>query len=148
MPINPHEMKPVEVMRLLNSTSLGTTLSRDRVYRQQDLGGRQFGDGETIDIVRYAGWLFARWWEGRDHGNDAPLEDEAPVREPSVKPLNPLALTLPDAAWLLSRAIGKTVTEGMVRSAVEAGCPVDENGRLNLVYLAAWINKKEAPDGD
>ncbi len=62
-------------------------------------------------------------------------------------PLNPLSLSVPEAALLMSRASGKPVTEEMIRAAVADGCPVDARGRLNLVHLAAWINK-ESHDGD
>jgi hypothetical protein len=30
----------------------------------------------------------------------------------------------------------------MIRAAVEAGCPVEESGHLNLVHVAAWLNRE------
>jgi len=57
-------------------------------------------------------------------------------------PVNPLNMSPAEAALLLSRASGKSVTEDMIREAVEAGCPVEASGNLNLVHLAAWLNKE------
>ena len=60
----------------------------------------------------------------------------------SATPINPLNLTPSEAALLLSKASGKPVGEDMIRAAVEAGCPVEGNGNLNLVHVAAWLNKE------
>ena len=57
-------------------------------------------------------------------------------------PVNPLNMTPSEAALLLSKASGKPVTEDMIREAVEAGCPTDAAGNLNLVHVAAWLNKE------
>ena len=59
-----------------------------------------------------------------------------------MPPINPLNLSPSEAALLLSKASGKTVTEEDVRSAVEAGCPADAGGNLNLVHVAAWLNRE------
>lgn len=56
--------------------------------------------------------------------------------------INPLKLTPAEAALLLSKASGKAITEDAVREAIEAGCPVDDSGHLNLVHVAAWLNKE------
>jgi len=47
-----------------------------------------------------------------------------------------------EAALLLSRASGKPVTEEMIRETIEAGCLVEANGNLNVVHIAAWLNKE------
>ena len=60
----------------------------------------------------------------------------------STPQINPLSLTPSEAALLLSKASGKPVSEEMIRAAVEAGCPVEANGNLNLVHVAAWLNKE------
>ncbi|MCL2000838.1 MAG: hypothetical protein FWG74_05345, partial [Planctomycetes bacterium] len=65
MPINPHAFKPAELARLMNSTPLGETTSTPRVYRQRDQGGLRIGDGSTIDLIRYAAWMFHGWHERR-----------------------------------------------------------------------------------
>ena len=60
----------------------------------------------------------------------------------SAPPINPLNLSPSEAALLLSKASGKPVSEEMIRAAVEAGCPVDGSGNLNLVHVAAWLNRE------
>lgn len=54
-------------------------------------------------------------------------------------PLNPTALTLEDAARLLSKAGGKPVREATLRADVAAGAPTNPDGTLNLVHYAAWL---------
>jgi hypothetical protein len=63
MATNPHALKPAELVRLMNSTPLGAVINRDRIYRQRDQGGMFVGNGETFDLIRYAGWLFSAWVE-------------------------------------------------------------------------------------
>ena len=60
---------------------------------------------------------------------------------PDSQPLNPAALTLADAARLLTAASGRPVTVDMIQAALDAGAPVLEEGRLNLVELMAWLEK-------
>lgn len=65
-----------------------------------------------------------------------------------MPPIDPLNLSVAEAALLLSKAgarlaaSGKPVTEDMVREAVVAGCPTGSDGNLNLVHLAAWLNRE------
>jgi hypothetical protein len=59
--MNPHSLRPSELARILNSSELGEVVSRDRIYRQRDKAGLRIGDGERIDIVRYAAWLLWEW---------------------------------------------------------------------------------------
>lgn len=61
MAIDPFAMKPSELVRLMNSTPLGATLNRERAYRLRDRAGLEFGDGTTIDLIRYTVWLFHEW---------------------------------------------------------------------------------------
>lgn len=56
--------------------------------------------------------------------------------------LNPLKLSIADAAKLLSKAGGQEVTEQQIREAIDAGAPVDADGNVNLVHLGAWILKE------
>ena len=56
----------------------------------------------------------------------------------SVK-LNPTALTLADAARLLSAAGGQVVTIEMLEADVASGAPTNTDGTLNLVHYAAWL---------
>ena len=46
--------------------------------------------------------------------------------------------------------ITEAITEEMIRSDVAAGAPVTTDGRINLVYYAAWLVQQalRAPDGE
>jgi len=59
-----------------------------------------------------------------------------------MPPIDPLNLSVAEAALLLSKASGKPVAEEDVREAVAAGCPADAEGNLNLVHVAAWLNRE------
>lgn len=59
-----------------------------------------------------------------------------------MSPINPLNLSPAEAALLLSKASGKPVTEEHIREAIAAGCPVGADDRLNLVHVAAWLNRE------
>lgn len=69
------------------------------------------------------------------------MADEAPK-------LNPTALTLADAARLLSAAGGQAVTVEMLEADVAAGAPTNADGTLNLVHYAAWLVKEMAARAD
>ena len=65
------------------------------------------------------------------------------MSEPDAK-LNPKALTLADAARLLSAAGGQRVDVEMLQSDVAAGAPSNPDGSLNLVHYAAWLVRERA----
>lgn len=58
--------------------------------------------------------------------------------------LNPNALTLANAARLLSRASGQAVTIDVLQADVDAGAPVNADGTINLVHYAAWLVREMA----
>jgi len=62
--------------------------------------------------------------------------------------LNPAALSLADAAQLLSVAAGQLVTVVMLEKDVADGAPTNADGTLNLVFYAAWLVKEGAGRGD
>lgn len=53
--------------------------------------------------------------------------------------LNPSALTLADAARLLTAAGGQLVTAEMIQADVDAGAPTSADGTINLIHYAAWL---------
>jgi len=63
------------------------------------------------------------------------LHADAPGR------LNPAALSMADAARLLSRAGGQRVTEAMLAADIDTGAPTNSDGTINLVHYAAWLVK-------
>jgi len=58
--------------------------------------------------------------------------------------LNPSALSLPDAARLLSAVGGQAVSVEMLEADVAAGAPTNSDGTLNLVHYAAWLVREAA----
>lgn len=58
--------------------------------------------------------------------------------------LNPAAISLRDAARLLTKVGGETVTEAMLEADLEAGAPANPDGTINLVHYAAWLVKEQA----
>jgi hypothetical protein len=61
--------------------------------------------------------------------------------------LNPTALTVADAARLLSKVGGQPVRVTMIEADLADGAPANPDGTLNLVHYAAWI-VKEMASGD
>lgn len=74
----------------------------------------------------------------------APSGAPAPGAAPR---LDPAALSVADAARVLTRLGGKPVTEDMLRADIEAGAPTNADGTLNLVHYAAWL-VREAASGE
>jgi hypothetical protein len=58
--------------------------------------------------------------------------------------LNPAALSVVDAARLLTKATGQSVTEAMLQADVAAGAPANPDGSVNLVHYAAWLVREAA----
>lgn len=57
-------------------------------------------------------------------------------------PINPLALTISDAATLLSKAGGRLISPEQINADVAAGAPLNGDGTLNLVSYTAWLSKE------
>lgn len=55
--------------------------------------------------------------------------------------LNPAALTLEQAAKVLSTAGRTHVSVEMLQEDIAAGAPTNTDGTLNLVFYAAWLVK-------
>jgi len=53
--------------------------------------------------------------------------------------LNPAALALADAARLLAKVGGSSITESMLRDDVTAGAPTNADETINFVHYAAWL---------
>jgi len=70
--------------------------------------------------------------------------DEAP----QTTRLSPTALSLADAAKLLSRASGQAITVEMLEADIAAGAPTNADGTLNLVHYAAWLVREVSQRGD
>ena len=55
------------------------------------------------------------------------------------KSINPLALNVAQTAKILSKVGGKSVTEDMIRSDIDAGAPTNADGKINMVHYTAWL---------
>jgi len=62
--------------------------------------------------------------------------------------LSPTALSLNDAAKLLTKAAGQSITVEMLEADIAAGAPVNADGTLNLVHYAAWLVREVSQRGD
>jgi len=60
MAIDPRNLKPADLARLLNSTPLGTVIDERQLYRHRMQAGFRIGDGRRVDLYRYAAWLHER----------------------------------------------------------------------------------------
>lgn len=67
--------------------------------------------------------------------------------QPPRATLNPTALSVEDAARLLTTVGGQPISEAMIELDIAEGAPTNANGTLNLVHYAAWL-VKEMASGD
>ncbi len=64
--------------------------------------------------------------------------------DPDRPRLSPTAMTLTDAAKILSAVGSAKVTEAMLREDLGLGAPANPDGTLNLVHYAAWLVREVA----
>jgi hypothetical protein len=57
MAIDPRQLGPTQLCRLLNSTPLGEVISERQLHRHRTRAGFRIGDGRTVDLYRYLAWL-------------------------------------------------------------------------------------------
>jgi len=55
--IDPRQLKPADLARLLNSTPLGTVIDERQLYRHRMRAGYRIGNGKRVDLFRYVAWL-------------------------------------------------------------------------------------------
>ncbi|MBL9140287.1 MAG: phage terminase large subunit family protein, partial [Phycisphaerae bacterium] len=58
--INPRRLRPSDALRLLNSGPLGAVVDARRLRQHMDQAGYRIGDGRSIDLARYSGWMCAQ----------------------------------------------------------------------------------------
>lgn len=84
MPIDPRQLRPGELCRLLNSTPLGEVISERQLHRHRTRAGfRVAADGDTgrVDLFRYVAWLAATRHEPKPEPDDDALNGYDAVRE-------------------------------------------------------------------
>ena len=57
MPIDPRQLTPTALTRLLNSTPLGAVIDERQLRRHRNRAGFRIGDGRHVDLFRYVAWL-------------------------------------------------------------------------------------------
>jgi hypothetical protein len=55
--IDPRNLKPADLARLLNSTPLGTVIDERQLYRYRMRAGFRIGDGRHVDFFRFVAWM-------------------------------------------------------------------------------------------
>jgi hypothetical protein len=55
--IDLRKLRPLDLVKLLNSTPLGEVMSERRLRRHRSRAGFRLGDGSTVNLFRYAAWL-------------------------------------------------------------------------------------------
>jgi hypothetical protein len=66
--------------------------------------------------------------------------------ESEKTPLSPTALSVADAARLLSRVGGQAVSERAIQADLAAGAPTNPDGTVNLVHYTAWLVREMGSD--
>lgn len=76
--LDPRSLRPVELTRLLNSTPLGEVINERKLYRHRSRAGVRIGDEKSIDLFRYAAWLFDQRCKELEekHPSPDPVENE------------------------------------------------------------------------
>lgn len=66
MRIDLQKIRPVELVRLLNSTPMGEVVQPYQLSRHRSKAGYRIGDGKSVDLYRYAAWLRNEVMERRE----------------------------------------------------------------------------------
>jgi len=69
--IDPRALRPADLVRLLNSTPLGTVISERQLYRHRMQAGYRIGDGKRVDLLRYVAWLAEERHAPRQENDEA-----------------------------------------------------------------------------
>ena len=78
MPIDPRQLTPTALTRLLNSTPLGAVIDERQLRRHRNRAGFRIGDGRHVDLFRYVAWLV---WERHTPAPREPAHDYEAMKE-------------------------------------------------------------------
>ena len=74
---------------------------------------------------------------------ETPTPSAAPAQTPSAPggpgAVNPAALTVEQAARVLTAVGGRWTTAETIRRHIERGAPTAADGRINLMHYMAWL---------
>ena len=68
-----------------------------------------------------------------------PPQAETPSAPDGPGAVNPMALTVEQAARILTAVGGRWTTSETIRRHIERGAPTASDGRINLVHYMAWV---------
>ena len=94
MPIDPRQLRPGELCRLLNSTPLGEVISERQLHRHRTRAGfRVAADGDTarVDLFRYVAWLASVRHERKPDPTEA--EDYEAYRDRKAREARAISLS-------------------------------------------------------
>ena len=74
MPIDPRQLRPTELVRLINSTPLGEVINERQLLRHRSRAGFRIGDDRHVDLFRYVAWLVAVCHEPKPAPDGDPYE--------------------------------------------------------------------------
>ena len=101
MAIDPQHVRPLQLVRLLNSTPLGEVISERQLNRHRARAGFRIGDGQTVDLFRYVAWLIQVRNEPRPADDADPyetLKERARARNAAISSAGRDIGDLPDVA--------------------------------------------------
>ena len=87
MPIDPRQLRPTELVRLLNSTPLGEVIGERQLLRHRSRAGFRIGGDRHIDLFRYVAWLVQIRHEPKPEPKGDPyesLKDRARARNAAL----------------------------------------------------------------
>jgi len=76
--IDPRQLRPSELVRLLNSTPLGAVIGEPQLRRHRMQAGFRIGDGKRMDLFRYVAWLV---WERHNPAPQRTARDYEAIKE-------------------------------------------------------------------
>ncbi|MEL6397365.1 MAG: terminase gpA endonuclease subunit [Planctomycetota bacterium] len=138
MPIDPRQLRPGELCRLLNSTPLGEVISERQLHRHRTRAGfRVAADGDTgrVDLFRYVAWLAATRHEPKPDPTEA--EDYEAYRDRKAREARAISLSGRDIGELpeVADAARKARARGDFRFFCEAYFPQTFHLRWSADHL-------------
>lgn len=87
MAMNPSKIKPVEMVRLLNSTRQGEVLNESKLARQRNSAGFKISDdgGQTINLFKYGAWLREKMLDRQNNPPQTYEEKKAAARNRNIE---------------------------------------------------------------
>lgn len=67
------------------------------------------------------------------------MNGEERIEEQAKRPLNPSAMSLPEAAAVLTQAGMWELTVADLEADLADGAPMNPDGTINLIHYAAWL---------